>query len=141
MSKSQSSRGIVFAVGILCAFSASALITGCPGEQTSSMSKETLKGKLNDSNLIVIDVRMESAWEKCDTKITGARRENPETVSTWMANYPKEKTIVFYCSCDKDATSRRVADQLLEGGFKNVYALSGGWKEWIEADFPTEKKS
>jgi len=133
--------GTAVVLGILCAISAFPLITGCPGEQTPIISKETLKGKLNDSGLIVIDVRTGSAWEKCDTKISGARRENPEKVNMWMGSYPKENTIVVYCSCDKDATSKRVANQLLEGGFKNVYALSGGWKEWIEADFPTEKKS
>jgi rhodanese-related sulfurtransferase len=132
---------IAFVMGMLLAASAFASITGCPGEQTPSMSKETLKGKLNDSNLIVVDVRTQSAWEECDTKITGARRESPDKVSTWMTSYPKEKTIVVYCSCNKDATSKRVANQLLAGGFKNVYALSGGWKEWIEGDFPTEKQS
>ena len=141
MRRNKSLSRITVVLGILCAVPAFALITGCPGEQMPSMSKETLKGKLNDSELIVVDVRTESAWEKCDSKITGARRENPEKVSRWMAGYPKEKTIVFYCSCDNDATSKRVARQLLDGGFKNVYALSGGWKEWIEADFPTEKKS
>jgi rhodanese-related sulfurtransferase len=141
MRKSRSLSGIVSAVGILCAVSAFPLIAGCSGEQTPRMSKETLKGKLNDPGLIVVDVRTESAWEKCDTKITGARRESPEKVSAWMANYPKEKTIVFYCSCSNDATSKRVAKQLRDGGFENVYALSGGWKEWIEADFPTEQQS
>ena len=141
MRKSHSSSRIFVMLGILFAASTFALLAGCPAEQTPSMSKETLKGKLNDSDLIVVDVRTESAWEKCDSKITGARREDPVNVSNWMASYPKEKTIVVYCSCDNDATSNRVANQLLDGGFKNVYALSGGWKKWIEADFPTEKQS
>jgi len=25
-------------------------------------------------------------------------------------------------------------------GFTKVYALEGGWKEWSEAKYPTEKK-
>jgi 3-mercaptopyruvate sulfurtransferase SseA len=25
-------------------------------------------------------------------------------------------------------------------GFKKVYALKGGWNEWLEAGFPTETK-
>jgi rhodanese-related sulfurtransferase len=141
MTRNRSLSRIAVVLGMFCAVSAFAFIAGCPGEQTPKMSKETLKGKLNDAELIVVDVRTVSAWEKCDSKITGARRENPEKVSTWMGSYPKEKTIVFYCSCDNDATSKRVAKQLLDGGFNSVYALSGGWKEWIEADFPTEKKS
>jgi 3-mercaptopyruvate sulfurtransferase SseA len=25
-------------------------------------------------------------------------------------------------------------------GYKNVYALKGGWNEWLKAGFPTETK-
>ena len=135
----------MLAAGFLCALSMLMLNTGCPGEKASTttpkMSKETLKGKLGDPGLIVVDVRMEPAWEKCDSKITGARRESPDKVSTWMSRYPKDKTIVLYCSCDNEGTSTGVAKQLLDAGFTSAYALRGGWKDWIEADFPTEKKS
>jgi rhodanese-related sulfurtransferase len=33
-----------------------------------------------------------------------------------------------------------VAQKLIGMGFKNVYALKGGWKEWSEANYPMEKK-
>jgi rhodanese-related sulfurtransferase len=33
-----------------------------------------------------------------------------------------------------------VAGRLMELGFKDVYALKGGWKEWVKKDFPTEPK-
>jgi len=46
--------------------------------------KETLKGKLNDSGLTIIDVRTESAWEKYESEIRGARGENPEKGSMWI---------------------------------------------------------
>ena len=133
------------AVGILLAVSASLLIAGCQGKEdpkaSGEMSKEDLKGRLGDPELIVIDVRMAKAWEDCDSKITGARREDPAMLSTWAKHYGKDKTIVFYCSCDNEGTSRHVAKQLRAGGFEDVYALTGGWKAWIEADYPTEKKS
>jgi 3-mercaptopyruvate sulfurtransferase SseA len=29
---------------------------------------------------------------------------------------------------------------LIGMGFKKVYALKGGWKEWSKASYPTEKK-
>ena len=105
------------------------------------MSKEVLKGRLGDPELIVIDVRMAKAWEDCDSNITGARREDPAKLSTWAKHYGKDKTIVFYCSCDNEGTSKHVAEQLRAGGFEDVYALTGGWKAWIEGDYPTEKKS
>ena len=91
------------AVGILLAVSASLFIAGCKGkeepkasgESSLEMSKEALKGRLGDPELIVIDVRMAKAWEDCDSKITGAGREDPAKLSTWAEHYAKDKTIVL----------------------------------------------
>jgi 3-mercaptopyruvate sulfurtransferase SseA len=33
-----------------------------------------------------------------------------------------------------------VALQFMKKGYAKVYALKGGWNEWIEAKFPTENK-
>jgi rhodanese-related sulfurtransferase len=33
-----------------------------------------------------------------------------------------------------------VAQKLMEMGYTKVYALKGGWREWLNADYPTEKK-
>jgi rhodanese-related sulfurtransferase len=33
-----------------------------------------------------------------------------------------------------------VALQMMEKGYIKVYALKGGWDEWLKAGFPTEKK-
>jgi 3-mercaptopyruvate sulfurtransferase SseA len=30
---------------------------------------------------------------------------------------------------------------MMEIGFKNVYALKGGWREWKKSKYPTEPKS
>ena len=37
-------------------------------------------------------------WAPSNTKIKGAIREDPPKVSSWMEKYPKDKTLVFYCS-------------------------------------------
>jgi len=29
---------------------------------------------------------------------------------------------------------------MMEKGYRKVYALKGGWDEWLKAGFPTEKK-
>ncbi len=137
------------AMAFFLVISASTLFSGCSGQKATetpekaatAISKETLKLKLGDEGLIVVDVRVGKDWEDCDSKIQGARREDPAKVSTWAKNYPKDKTLVFYCSCDSEGTSGHVAKQLMASGFAEVYALKGGWKAWIEADYPTEKKS
>jgi len=33
-----------------------------------------------------------------------------------------------------------VAQKFLEKGYSKVYALKGGWHEWVDAKYPTEKK-
>jgi 3-mercaptopyruvate sulfurtransferase SseA len=33
-----------------------------------------------------------------------------------------------------------VAQELFSLGFKKVYALKGGWKEWVDEKYPVEKK-
>ena len=68
----KSTRYVLFvAVSVLLAVSVSLLISGCKrerrskasgGESSLEMSKEALKGRLGDAELIVIDVRMAKAW-------------------------------------------------------------------------------
>lgn len=61
------------------------------------MSKEELRGQLNNPDVVVIDARSGRDWRASEFRIKGAKRENPEDVS-WAAKYPKEKTIVIYCA-------------------------------------------
>ena len=68
-------------------------------EKTPLMTKEELRTMLGSPNLTVVDVRIEDEWKKSELKIQGAVRENPENhVRTWADKYPKDRTLVFYCS-------------------------------------------
>ncbi len=62
------------------------------------MSKEELKSRLGDKDIVIIDVRTRHDWEKSDSKIRGAIREDPEEAASWAKKYSKEKTIVLYCA-------------------------------------------
>jgi len=81
----------------------SLLVFGCfqnvrEGKPVPEMTKEELKSMLGQSNLVILDVRIKDEWEKSDTKIKGAVRENPEKpIRSWAENYPRDKTLVFYC--------------------------------------------
>jgi rhodanese-related sulfurtransferase len=33
-----------------------------------------------------------------------------------------------------------VARDLMKLGFSKAYALKGGWREWVKANFPIQKK-
>jgi rhodanese-related sulfurtransferase len=43
-------------------------------------------------------------------------------------------------SYDAPDETIRVALQLMQQGYTKVYALKGGWNQWVEAKCPTEKK-
>jgi predicted sulfurtransferase len=62
------------------------------------MSKEELKRRLGDKDIVIIDVRTGYDWEKSNYKIKGAVREDPHDATPWAKKYNKEKTIVLYCS-------------------------------------------
>jgi len=60
------------------------------------MTKEEVKEMLDNSTVIIIDVRTDKAWEMSELKIKRAVREDPRNVNSWMDKYPKDKTLVFY---------------------------------------------
>jgi rhodanese-related sulfurtransferase len=78
------------------------VLVGCTKIHSSkdipSITKEELKAKLGSPDLVLIDVRTGSDWEKSDEKITGALRMDPESVDTWVGTLPKDKEIVLYCA-------------------------------------------
>ncbi len=67
-------------------------------EDVPRITKEELKGMLGDANLVIVDVRANVDWVGSNLKIKGAVREDPRKVNSWMGKYPKDKTLVFYCS-------------------------------------------
>ncbi len=62
------------------------------------ISKEELRTMLDDPNVIILDVRIYDEWKASGKKIQGATWKNPEKIGSWMKQFPKEKTLVFYCS-------------------------------------------
>jgi len=76
------------------AFSASTAIAS----DVPRMSKEDLKSKLANPDVLIIDVRTEKDWKNTALKIKGALREDPSKSKTWIDKIPKEKTLVLYCA-------------------------------------------
>ena len=83
----------ILAGALLVAFSFASLAA-----DVSRISKEELKGMMGKEKVIIIDVRSDIDLEKSNQKIQGAVIEDAGKVETWMAKYPQDKTLVFYCS-------------------------------------------
>jgi len=75
---------------------AASLVGGAEG--ITLISTDQLKDELTKPDIIVIDVRAPHDWNSSEWKIQGARRESPAEVEQWVANYPKDKTIILYCA-------------------------------------------
>jgi hypothetical protein len=93
-----------FLIAILAAATTLAVI-GAPaqpllakdiGPDVPRLTKEQLKSRLGDPDVIIVDVLVEEQWETTDQKIPGAVHENPEEVESWATKYPKDKTLVLY---------------------------------------------
>ena len=67
-------------------------------QEPPRISKEELKTMLGDPNVIILDVRIDDEWKASGRKIQGATWKNPEEIGSWLKQYPKDKTLVFYCS-------------------------------------------
>jgi rhodanese-related sulfurtransferase len=72
--------------------------TALTPDSVSRMTIEELKQQMDNPNLAVIDVRTSHDWEDSTTKIKGSIREDASKTASWIAKYPPNKTLVFYCS-------------------------------------------
>ncbi len=68
------------------------------GQGVTKISKDELKGELGKPGLQILDVRTSSDWESSQWKISGAVREDPSKIESWIGKYPKDLKIVLYCA-------------------------------------------
>ena len=89
----------IFSILMILILFNSLLTFGCVASaDTPRMSKEELRSRLGDKDIVIIDVRQAYDWEMSNSKIRGAVREDPQDVASWAKKYSKEKTIVLYCA-------------------------------------------
>ncbi len=60
------------------------------------LPKDELLARLEDEDVVIIDVRRDR--KQAESKIANAVEEDPDKVDAWVHKYPKEKTVVLYCS-------------------------------------------
>ena len=63
------------------------------------ITKEEVRSMIENPGVIILDVRSARDWKDSEWKIKGAgREERMGETSAWMDKYPKNKTLVLYCS-------------------------------------------
>ena len=72
--------------------------TAAMSAEVPRMSKEDLNAKLDDPDVVILDVRTGSDWKASEFKIKGAIRVSAKNVDSWASKYAKDKTLVLYCA-------------------------------------------
>lgn len=52
---------------------------------------------------------------------------------------PKDRLIIAYCDGAECNSSIELSVKLMKDGYRNVRIFFGGWREWVDANLPTEK--
>jgi len=88
---------------------------------------------------VVVDVRSPVA-RKADARfIPGALTiDAAADIDARLRQLPKDRDIVFYCTCPNEASAAQVAKKLIELGYTRVHPLQGGLDAWLAAGHEVE---
>jgi hypothetical protein len=89
-------RGTVAGIIFLMIFSSTVFSAADNDKNVPGISVDQVKQLLNNSDVIIIDVRKYRNWWRSSKKILSAVRENPSKVDQWALKYPKDKSLIFY---------------------------------------------
>jgi membrane protein DedA with SNARE-associated domain/rhodanese-related sulfurtransferase len=107
--------------------------------RVTRISAEELKAKMDSGQpMILLDLRNTLDRDHDRVRIPGAFHMLPNFVDIGAREIKAKSEIVVYCSCPNEATSAKVAHQLLRTGLRAVYPLEGGLMAWRERGYPVE---
>lgn len=106
-----------------------AVTTASPSELAARLAQ--------GDDLMVVDVRSHGYYDQSAQRITGSLRLEPNALPAALAELPLDKEIYLYCTCQGDATSKRVGQLLQRSGFQ-VKVLAGGLSAWKRDGHPLE---
>jgi rhodanese-related sulfurtransferase len=87
---------------------------------------------------VFLDTRNPQAWAEADEIIKGSIRVPVDDVDAHLQEIPHDRAVITYCTCPNEASSAKVAQQLLDHGWKSVHPLFGGFDAWKRAGLPVE---
>jgi membrane protein DedA with SNARE-associated domain len=89
----------------------------------------------------IYDVRSHGYFDVNAIRIKGSRRYDPHALHQSAPDFSAVQQVYLYCTCVREATSRRVARELatkLQGTGVRIAVIRGGLRGWCRAGLPTE---
>ena len=94
--------------------------------------------KISTDGAVIYDVRSHGYYDRKARRIQGSKRLEPNALHQQFLEMPPEGRMIYlYCTCQGDATSIRVAKELIDRGF-HVAVIAGGLRAWRRAGLPLE---
>jgi membrane protein DedA with SNARE-associated domain/rhodanese-related sulfurtransferase len=84
---------------------------------------------------VIVDVRSPTGRALEPRWIPGAVHVPLQAVAEHIRELPRDRDIILYCTCPNEASAARVAQILVNNGFKKVRPLHGGLDAWIAAGY------
>lgn len=94
--------------------------------------------RLGDDEVVVVDCREDSDWDRFQFHIPGALRMSPRELKEAADILPDDELIVLCGVADDGSDMRKAYRQLQVRGIQAVL-LTGGLREWISYGFPIER--
>jgi membrane protein DedA with SNARE-associated domain/rhodanese-related sulfurtransferase len=94
-------------------------------------------------NAVIFDVRSHGYYDRKATRIKGSHRLDPNGLHQGEAQQmaidavPEGGQVYLYCTCIREATSSKVARELMNKGV-HVAVIRGGMRKWRKAGLPVE---
>ena len=105
---------------------------GVPHAPASIVARDLKAGEA-----VVFDVRSHGYFDPGAMRIPGSRRVDPNALRTTLDELAKDRQIYLYCTCARQATSVRVARELLKLGLR-VAVIDDGLRGWRGAGLALE---
>jgi len=105
---------------------------GVPHAPASMVARELAAGEA-----VVFDVRSHGYFDPGAMRIPGSRRVDPNALRASLTEFSKDRQIYLYCTCMRQATSVRVARELLKLGLR-VAVIEDGLRGWRGAGLELE---
>lgn len=87
---------------------------------------------------VIYDVRSHGYYDQKAQRIQGSKRFEPHALHQQPLPAPASgQPVYLYCTCVREATSARVAKELIDKGV-NVSVIQGGLRAWKKAGLPLE---
>jgi membrane protein DedA with SNARE-associated domain/rhodanese-related sulfurtransferase len=89
----------------------------------------------------IYDVRSHGYFDANAVRIKGSKRLDPHALNQSTPDFATQQPVYLYCTCVREATSRRVARELeikLKEAGVRIAVIKGGLSAWRKAGLPTE---